>query len=60
LSSSNIATDRGGVDDVAQNAFAHQHAVNPEAVEPGFLNHHQRKQPARAGMGFGPEVGKSG
>src|SRR5450631_3884806 len=35
--------NRGGNDDVAFDSFALQHAMNPEAIETGFLNNHYRK-----------------
>lgn len=31
--------DRGGIDDMALNPLAHEGAVDPETIEPGFLDH---------------------
>ena len=44
--------DRGGIDDVALDAFLLERAVQPEAVQAGLLDGHERKD--RAGARQGP------
>jgi hypothetical protein len=48
--------DRGGIDDVAFDALAHQGAVDPEPVEPGFLDHDDREMASRSRLRLPPEL----
>src|SRR5215208_3364301 len=42
--------DRGGINDMALNARPLQHAMNPEAVQAGFLDGDDRETRARPGV----------
>ena len=51
--------DRGGIDDVALDPLLLQCAVNPEPVEPGFLDHDDRETASCARLRLLPELRKA-
>src|SRR4051812_30760197 len=51
--------DRGGIDDMALDPFALQDAVDPEPVQPCFLDDDDGKDLPRPGTGFLLELGQA-